>query len=185
MPVLNNLRWEKFVGNLLQGMNQTDSYCAAFKVKPSDSARVNGSKLAKHSAILARLAELHAPTHDAVLTLAAKRKLLAQMARADLSKPSSELLPLAQGVKYDAETGAITELKMPSKISAIELDAKLAGELDESSRVNLSIVLTSAQRHAILPPIENWSEADALEDERRTEALKGVSEPVSRPRREG
>lgn len=159
-PMLKNPRWERLAQLIAIGTNQTQAYAEAFAVPVSDSAKSNASRLLQHPDLVKRVAKLRGEiTIEDTLTLRRKRQLLSQFAQADLSRPLDELLPICQSVKRSSRTtnnGDIVEdieVKLPNKIEAIQLDARLAGELegpDHGSCLGL-IVNVTLQRMLIQP----------------------------------
>ena len=74
-----------------------------------------------------------------VLALSEKRAFLADVVRTGVGDVTAKD-KLAQSVRY--HNGELVELKVPDKIKAIELDAKLAGELKETGmQINLQMNL--------------------------------------------
>lgn len=79
-------------------------------------------------------------TDAAILSLAEKRRYLATIVRTPVGDVT-ERSPLAQKVKrrVDKDGGSSEEIELPGKLRAIELDARLAGELDGSASIGVSI----------------------------------------------
>lgn len=156
MP-LDNPRHERFAQIIASGTTkQHEAYKAVYTDCAQSTADVNASKLLADSDISARVIEIQQQLLQRVelLTLTKKRSLLSQFAQADLSKDSSELLPIAQSAKYDRETGLLTEIKLPSKIEAIQLDARLAGELESDQARGPVVVNITLQRMLLAPASE-------------------------------
>lgn len=112
---------------------------AVLKVWPETSYTVAKDKAANLLAssevkeLLARKCEV--ASLAATLSLAEKREFLADLVRADPRKVLASKPHLAQEVKVSRrilESGEVEEtvvIKLPSKIQALTLDSKLAGEL--------------------------------------------------------
>lgn len=82
-----------------------------------------------------------------VLSLAEKRSFLADVVRTPIGKVDVND-KLAQGVRY--MKGEMVELKIPDKISALKLDAQLAGELQERSpEINIGLQLISERLNTL------------------------------------
>lgn len=141
MTQLDSPRHERFCTLVANGKTQTEAYMEAYGVE-YDSARKNASKLiTTNSDIQARIATITAQLQrKTVLTLARKRELLAEIAEG--TRPSRRVVMPDGGEK-------VTYDPVPS----IELDAKLAGELDSGS-TGVTVVLNLDQQRAILPSIE-------------------------------
>ena len=78
-----------------------------------------------------------------VLSLAEKRSFLADIVRTPVGEVDVNN-KLAQGVRY--MKGEMVELKIPDKISALKLDAQLAGELiEKSTQVNVGLQLVNTR----------------------------------------
>jgi hypothetical protein len=74
-----------------------------------------------------------------VLSLAEKRSFLADVVRTPVGEVDVGN-KLAQGIRY--RDGEMVEMKMPDKISAVKLDAQLAGELIEKpQQINVGFQL--------------------------------------------
>ena len=82
-----------------------------------------------------------------VLSLAEKRSFLADVVRTPVGKLTTED-KLAQRVRY--HKGEMVELAMPDKIKALELDARLSGELKENNlSVNVGVALVNERLKTI------------------------------------
>jgi hypothetical protein len=86
-----------------------------------------------------------------VLSLAEKRSFLADIVRTPVGDVDVAN-KLSQGARY--KDGELVEIKMPDKISAIKLDAQLAGELVESkAQISVGFQLINQRLDTIdLPP---------------------------------
>lgn len=140
MPKLNNSKHEKFARLVAKGdVTTTAAYCAIYKTS-SKTAPANASKLAKAPPVALRIAELRAAPPDAqkrFLSLDQKREFLALV----VNTPADEVderSPLCQSADFsETPTGSSRKLRMPDKLKALELDARLAGELRESHEVDV------------------------------------------------
>ncbi len=154
MPTLDNPRHERFAQLIAEGkVRQFEAYKAVYLDVTDSTAYVNASKLLADTDISARVSDIQRQMLEKLelLTLAKKRSLLAQFATADLSKPPEELLKLANGVKYDRETGRVAEIRLPSKIDAIQLDARIMGELQDNQATGPTVVNINLQRLMLTP----------------------------------
>ena len=97
------------------------------------------------------LAELKEASYlENVLSLAEKRSFLADVVRTPVGALSLQD-KLAQRVRY--HQGEMVELCMPDKLKAVELDARLAGELkDNAVNVNVGLALVNERLAALNLP---------------------------------
>jgi phage terminase small subunit len=118
------------------------------KIPDAREAMHHGCRLLAEPKIKAYLSHLRETAYLAnVLSLAEKRSFLADIVRTPVGKVDIND-KLAQGVRY--RDGEMQELKMPDKISALKLDAQLAGELvEKSTQVNVGLQLVNARLDAI------------------------------------
>jgi hypothetical protein len=147
---LDNPRHERFCALVASGKSQTEAYQEVFGCA-YNSARANGSTLViANTDVQARIATLTAQLQrKTVLTLARKRELLNEMAEG--KRPTRRVVMPDGGEKvtYDA-------------VAPIELDAKLAGEL-ESGNTGVTVTLSIEQQRAILPTIEAEATVERLD----------------------
>lgn len=131
---LDNPRWEKFCEHIINGATQVLAYQLAF------GGDINGagslaSRLMDNPKIQGRLGSLRKLTGvgNSVLSLAEKRAGLAAAWRTPIADVD-EKHPLAQSVKRtkDKDGNETVTIEMVNKLKALELDAKLAGELNGS-----------------------------------------------------
>ena len=145
MPELANPRHERFCQLIVAGESQSEAYRVAYSYT-GDNANVLGPRCQHLPAVEGRISELRATVAGkAFLSLVEKRQFLAQVVRMPAGM-IDETSPLCQAVKVRAD-GA-REIKMPNKLQALELDAKLAGEFVTRLEVSGSIkhVLTADER---------------------------------------
>lgn len=139
MPgALDNPKWEQFAQFIVAGEDQNKAYSLAFG-NTHESVVVSASQLVRKQPVSDRIAELRriglgsAP----ILTLTEKRAFLASVVRTAPGK-IDESDPLCQSFKKrittqkSGETEETIEYELPNKLKALELDAKLAGELNGS-----------------------------------------------------
>ncbi len=118
MPILENQRHEKFAQLIATGEAASVAYKKVYKAKVS-VADTNGPRLLGNARVKERVRELQGKAEaKTVLTIEEKREFLRRVVVEDYS-------------------GAGSEIKMPDKLRAIELDAKLAGELTEKKEVSI------------------------------------------------
>ena len=121
-------------------------------VPDARDATVKGSALMRNPKVKAYYDTLRQTAFFAnVLSLAEKRSFLADIVRTPIGEVDVAN-KLAQGVRY--KDGEMVELKMPDKISALKLDAQLAGELIENkTQVSVGFQLINQRLDTIeLPP---------------------------------
>jgi hypothetical protein len=118
------------------------------KIPDATEALQHGCRLLREPKIREYLANLRETAFLAnVLSLAEKRSFLADIVRTPIGEVDVNT-KLAQGVRY--KDGEMIELKMPDKISALKLDAQLAGELTESKmQVNVGLQLVNQRLNEI------------------------------------
>lgn len=131
------------------GDSQASAYIkAGYNASNAKSAAVCASQLEKRPGVSAYLQSLRKSTYLAnALSIEEKRDFLATVVRTPVGE-IDEKSPLCQSYKVDKE-GQI-EYKMPDKLRALELDAKLAGELKESTAQS-SLTLNLIQQRMDIP----------------------------------
>lgn len=112
-----------------------------------------------------------------ILSLREKREYLAEVVRTPVGKVDEDH-PLAQRVKRstrtdkDGQTHETEEIEIPGKLRAIELDAKLAGELDAAkpegglvhvALIRLELPANMRDEPAGVDPAERAKVVDAIE----------------------
>lgn len=129
-------------------MDQTAAYQAAYPDSKPASAMSNSTRLMRNDKVAAEIAALRATAKEKagspVLTLAEKLDFLASIVRTPVGDlhPRS---PLAQEwIEETSEFGSKTKVKMPCKLRALELHAKLSGELSDKVQVSADDDLKSA-----------------------------------------
>lgn len=140
MPILNNSKHEKFAQLVANGTDSpAAAYCAVYK-SHAKTAAANASKLVNTNAIARRIDELRAlsaPTQKRFLTLDQKREFLALVVNTP-ADAVDERSPLCQQADFsESPSGTSRKLRMPDKLKALELDARLAGELRESHELEV------------------------------------------------
>jgi len=116
-------------------------YCSKEgKVPEMKEAQISGAKLLAQPKVKQYYAKLRETAFLAnILSLAEKRSFLADLVRTPIGEVDVGN-KLAQAVRY--RDGEMVELKMPDKISALKLDAQLAGELVEKpQQINVGFQL--------------------------------------------
>ena len=110
------------------------------KIPDGRDAMHHGCRLLQEPKVKAYYASLRETAFLAnVLSLAEKRSFLADIVRTPIGTVDIND-KLAQAVRY--KDGEMVELKIPDKISALKLDAQLAGELvEKSTQVNVGFQL--------------------------------------------
>lgn len=138
MPKLQNPKHERFAVQVAKGIPATKAYLAAYpgaKTQPEASA----SRLSRNAKVAIRIAEIQKKAEtESVLTLQEMLEYLTSVARTPIGE-IDEKSPLAQSAEYDISTTAkgktqrrTLKIKMPDKLRAIELAAKLKGLLKEN-----------------------------------------------------
>lgn len=145
MPTLDNPRHEQYCQWIVAGKHQKEAYALAFGTQ-SRGAEVNAAKLIRKPHVAARVEELRSviTQHLPVLTLEKKRGYLLKAVETPIGQ-IDENSPLCQSYKVttrtDREGNKIEEKTFESvnKLRALELDAKLAGEMDNGGGAGVSI----------------------------------------------
>ena len=145
MTILNNSRWEQFAQRVASGESAAAAYRAAYGARGA-TAEVNGSKLLRKAMVSLRVAEL--------------RKQAAGAGAVEVAKTAARaagkvVLALAKKRALLAGFATARKLDVKDRMRAIELDAKLAGELKgDAVTVNATAVsgyvLTEAHRAELI-----------------------------------
>lgn len=122
----------KFCEGIVSGLTGVAAWRAAYPdCSGAGAASTAASRALKRAAIQAEIARLREVAAglagSAVLTLVEKRRFLAAVLRTPVGEVTAES-PLAQEYKEDAKGVTV---KLPCKLRALELDAKLAGDFRE------------------------------------------------------
>jgi len=126
MPILANPKHEAFACKVATGMQLGPAYRAVYGKKGTDQ---NACRLSKIEKVAARIKELQGKAEaKTLLTIQERRAFLADVVRVKVGDVD-EKSPLAQSVEYGLNGSR--KIKVPDKIKALELDAKMAGELVE------------------------------------------------------
>lgn len=143
----------------MTGLSQAKAYMAAgYSAKNVNSASVCATYLERRPRVQAYLRSLREATWTAnVLSLAEKRNFLAEVVRTPVSTISEDS-PLAQKLKVTtSEKGEYKEIEMPNKLKALELDAKLAGELKEQSSQSNAFQFNLIMDRMEMPTCEGYT----------------------------
>ena len=123
-----NPRWEQFAQRVASGESATAAYRAIYKA-PDKSAEAHGCRLVRNGKVSARIAEMQrASEESSVMSLQDKREFLALIVRTPIGR-IDENSPLCQWFRRTTGRRASLSIRMPDKLQAIMLDARLAGEL--------------------------------------------------------
>jgi len=144
-----NTRQARFAELVASGMAAGPAYIKAGFAVSSEVAKVNASRLLTFANVKARIAELRKPqTEECLLTLDAKRRILAEIVRTPIGQLGPESPLCAEYVRLKVSGGARGKLKRGrspggnevddpevwqirvkgyDKLRALELDSKLAG----------------------------------------------------------
>ena len=185
-----NDRQRKFAEQIVAGLTSKDAYFSAFpRCKSPKTASSEGSKLQKKpkvAAFIVGLRERVAKASESALTLSMKerREFLARVVRTAIEDidESSDLCQSAEyqvtggprgklrrgsmesGNESSSEEMTVLKIRVPDKLRAIELDAKLAGDLQEGGNIEVKTSVT------VVVSAEKLQEIQA----RRAAALGGV-----------
>lgn len=165
MPLLENPKHEEFAQRFALLDNASQAYRDAFGAKGA-TAGANGSKLLKRAEVALRIAEIRTSIQVAVtdaaeeikaevkgkfLSLADYRAYLRDVIMTPIGEVD-ERSRLCQSAEY-SDTGK--KFRMPDKLKALELDAKLSGALAAAEKGNISVnvnvaVMTEDRRKELL-----------------------------------
>ncbi|MEI6278315.1 MAG: terminase small subunit [Verrucomicrobiae bacterium] len=125
MSILSNPKHEAFARKVAEGKRFGTAYRSVYGKKGLDS---HASRLARNGKVSARIKELQQKSESkTLLTIQERRQFLADVVRVKVREtPLSS--PLIQSIKTGKDG---IEIRVPDKIKALELDAKMAGELVE------------------------------------------------------
>lgn len=157
-----NSRQEKFCGLYVEGRTAAEAYRVAYG-RGGHTAEANGSRLLRNAEVRARIAALRSVVAaGTVLSLRAKREYLYRVVTNPVGHVD-QFSDLCQEYTRREEGGdrgrlkrgqadrgneehepeyEVIKIKMPDKLRAIELDAKLAGELTNEVKVEAGDGLT-------------------------------------------
>jgi hypothetical protein len=149
---LDNPRHEKFARYVAQGLSDSESYRKAFDCS-IECAYSNAWLIRENEGVQARIKYLLTQSaQKLVLTLAEKRAFLRDAVLTSVGTVD-ESSPLAQSVETEELQSkddikiVRKKVKIVDKLKALELDAKLAGELDGPERgVSIRLMLESVHR---------------------------------------
>lgn len=161
---LENDRWEAFaVGIAIERLNATKAYLAAYPDTEYEAAMVSACRLIRKTNVSDRIHQLRSESRlPSFLSLSEKREFLASAVRTPVGEIDEQSVLAQKITRRKINSGDGPEIieekiEMVSKLAALELDAKLAGELS-GPVVNVSIRLESVAAAA--------KEADPLLDAR-------------------
>lgn len=146
-------RQKKYALNRVMGMSLSKSYYAAqYQPTTTKIASVRGARIEKIPHVKAYMEDLRRSEFlKNVLTIEEKRSLLADVARIKGSEITEDS-PFAS-VSIDADgKKTIQGPKISDKLKAIELDARIAGELRESDDKNQVLIQLVNDRLSIDMP---------------------------------
>ncbi|HEY2343457.1 MAG TPA: terminase small subunit [Chthoniobacteraceae bacterium] len=159
--------WRIFCEGIISGLNQTEAYLKARPTVTRGWAKEAGWKLMKRPEIQTEIAALRAKSDalagSAVMTLTAKRKLLARAILVNATtfdpKVDGDLL------NYEVRDGKV-RLRLMDKATAIKLDNDLAGDGAEAESNDAlgdmlkRIMLESAKRRGMIRQIRENHEKE-------------------------
>ena len=108
-----------------------------------------------------------------LMSMAERRKFLADIVRTPISKCDDDS-PLLQSktVRTDSKGNETISYQMPSKIDAVELDAKLAGDLSNGGQVVVPVSLNFTSILESLPDTTGIPSATKIEVAPEQEAIE-------------
>jgi hypothetical protein len=127
--VLNNAQHESFAQLVAAGHSQADAYAQVYG-GDSVAVRQNASRLALREEVRERIAQIQRSTATGkYLTIRKKREFLHDVVMTPISEVDRHSILCQAWSESSGEKSYNETMKMPDKLRAIELDAKLAGEL--------------------------------------------------------
>lgn len=166
MPALDNPRWEQFAQFIVAGETQLKAYELAFG-NSHPSVVVSASQLVDKQPVSDRIHELRriGLGSSPILTLQEKRMDLASVWRTPVGK-LDENHHLVQSVKRkrDKDGNESVEIEMVNKLKALELDAKLAGELNSGGAPTVRISMYAQAAEVQVEAIEVESTTERITD---------------------
>lgn len=155
----------KFAEMVATGVAAVTAYQRAGYAAKKEAAITCASRLLTNAKVKRYVRALRRKAVDeseegAVLTLVEKRRWLARVVRTPLSHVTEESDLCQEHTVTTTEAGGSEKIKMPCKLRAMELDAKLAGELRdkaEEEKKTPEDEMTSEERRAQARSIlERW-----------------------------
>ena len=130
MTILNNARWEQFSQRVASGESAAAAYRAAYGVKGA-SAETAASRLFRRVEVSSRVAQLRAQAAGASAV---------EVAKTAARVAGKVVLALAKKRALLAGFATARKLDVKDRMRAIELDARLAGELKgDGATVNVGV----------------------------------------------
>ena len=125
---LLNTRQLKFIKLIAQGESQAQAHRrAGYRCPTIEGHGANAVRLLKNERIQRGLQKLREKSFsDMALSAAEKRSFLARAVRADASNPDPDLVQ--ELVETHGEHGSVKRVKLVSKLEAINIDNKMAGD---------------------------------------------------------
>lgn len=136
---LEDSQQEYFCLKMAEGpYSQKSCYMQAYPDSAPDSARANASRLMTNDSIRKRIEFLRLElVRDVKITVEQQIHWYKQVKDTPTGFIDAES-PLAQEVNYDGETGAVTKIKIPSKMDASRQIDKLLG-FEKPQEINLNL----------------------------------------------
>jgi len=142
MPILDNPRHERFCQLMFEGRSQAEAYQLTTGCT-IESANSNAYRLMEDDGIKGRIRELQAATvKKRMLTRERSLEILHDIVETPIGEINEDH-PLAQAVKRSPE-GNVVGVKMPAKLDALTLNAKLQGWLTERTEHTLKLSIYHA-----------------------------------------
>lgn len=149
--VLDSPQHEAFAQMLAAGHSQADAYAQIYGGEPV-AVRQNASRLAQKETVKNRVQQIQAATATGrYLTMKKKREFLHDVVFTPIDEVDRGSIFCQAWSESTSQSGGSESLKMPDKLRAIELDAKLAGELvtADSSKDGATFPITAKEINLI------------------------------------
>lgn len=164
MPALDNAKREKFCEYIIAGETQAKAYELAYGLM-TDSVDSCASELVRIQSVADRIMELRKSGlgDSAFLSLKEKRSFLRSVVRTAPGE-IDETSPLCQSFKVRKDKyGETREYELPNKLKALELDAKLAGELNSGGAPSVRISMYGQVAEVVVEAVEIEAEVMRIE----------------------
>lgn len=155
MPVLEDQTHERFCQLVFEGQSDVRAYMEAYGAT-RENAESNAWRVRDYEGVVARISQLFKRTEDKkVLTLVEKREFLKRVVTesvGNVDENSNLCQSFKKRIRRDRDGGTTEEIdyELPNKLKAIELDARLAGELNSDGPVGISVNLLLQQNFGVV-----------------------------------
>lgn len=162
MPVLQNKRHEAFARSICEGKSAVEAYRGAYG-KNKSGERTTATRLLAKADIVARIDELAGKAAEgSILTKRQEMEFLTEVITTPAGKITKDSR-LCQGFTQDGEKVTV---KMPDKMRALEILAKMKGEFPAMEQT--------------APPVSVSVNVSVMTEDRRAELIRKKRESIQR-----